>query len=91
MRVSLKVNVDFPSSRVGDAGRFDNPPENTFDRVLPVVYGLVTKYSIPAVEFTSTPTGGGEVDVCLAAHVIDDICRAPAGALQISLGTGIAT
>ena len=64
------VNVDFPSSRVGDAGRFDNPPENTFDRVLPVVYGLVTKYSIPAVEFTSTPTGGGEVDVCLAAHVI---------------------
>jgi hypothetical protein len=64
------VNAQFPPSRVGDKGRFDSPPENTFDRVLPVVYGLVKKYPIPAVTFDLSLGGGGTVDVCLAAHEI---------------------
>ncbi len=64
------VNVDFPSARIGDAGRFDRPPEGSFDRVLPVVYGLVRRYSIPAIAFSTTASGGGTVDLCIAGHSV---------------------
>ena len=64
------ANMEFPSSRVGDKGRFDNAPESTFGRVLPVVYGQVQRYPIPAVNFDYNIAGGGEVDVCVAAHPI---------------------
>mgnify|MGYP001208431819 CR=1 FL=1 len=71
--VSLKseeqsVNTQFPSSRVGDKGRFESPPSNTFDRILPVVYGSVINMPVPAVSFEHSASGAGTVRVCVAAH-----------------------
>lgn len=64
------VNSEFPPSRVGDEFRFPNAPSTTFDRVIPVVYGLAKGYAIPAVSFTSSAAGGGRVALCVAGHAV---------------------
>lgn len=76
------VNVQFPMKRVGDEGRFENPPEDTFDRILPVVYGTVLRYDIPAIGFDTSAGGGGTVDVCIAAHPVYGSIERP-GYVQI--------